>query len=179
VTIGRMNLALFALRLVIGVVFVAHGAQKLFGAFGGAGLAGTGRFVERLGLRPGRLHASAAGVAELAGGALIAAGLLTPVGAAALIAVMTTAVLKVHRHNGLFFTDNGYEYNLTIAAVAFSLAGAGAGAWSLDRAFGLDLAGAGWALAALAAGILGGLAALGCGRLSAAYARRTREPDVA
>jgi putative oxidoreductase len=105
-----MEIGLLVLRLVVGLAFAAHGAQKLFGAFGGAGIDGTGAFFEQVGLRPGRLHAVAAGVCELAGGALIAVGLLTPFAAAALIAVMTAAVLTVHAHNGFFVANNGFEY---------------------------------------------------------------------
>jgi putative oxidoreductase len=165
-----MNLALLVLRLVVGLGFAAHGAQKLFGAFGGGGIAGTGAFFEQVGLRPGRLHALAAGASELAGGLLIAVGLLTPFAAAALIGVMTAAVLTVHARNGFFATDNGFEYNLTLAAAVFALAGAGAGHWSLDHALGLDLMSTAWALAALAVGILGGLAAVLSGRLAGARA---------
>jgi putative oxidoreductase len=161
-----MNLALLVLRLVVGLGFAAHGAQKLFGAFGGGGITGTGGFFEQIGLRPGKLHAFAAGAAEFAGGLLIAVGLVTPVAAAALIGVMTAAVLTVHARNGFFVTSNGFEYNLTLAAAVFALAGVGAGHWSLDHVLGLDLASTGWALAALAAGVLGGLGAVLSGRLA-------------
>src|SRR5438105_15825797 len=106
-----MEIALLVLRLVVGLAFAAHGAQKLFGIFGGHGLSGTAGFFEAIGLRPGRLHAWAAGNAEFFGGLLIALGLLTPLAAAALIAVMTAAVLSVHVRNGFFVTNNGFEYN--------------------------------------------------------------------
>ena len=163
-----MDLALFALRVVVGLLFAAHGAQKLFGMFGGHGLAGTAGFFEQLGLRPGALHARAAGLAELIGGLLLTLGLLTPFAAAVLIAVMVTAVLTVHGPKGPWSTDGGYEYNLVLGAVAFALAGAGPGTWSLDQAFGLDLAGAGWALAALGLGIAGGIGAVVAGRAAPA-----------
>jgi putative oxidoreductase len=163
-----MNLALLVLRLVVGLGFAAHGAQKLFGAFGGGGIAETGGFFEQVGLRPGRFHALIAGASELAGGLLIAVGLVTPLAAAALIGVMTAAVLTVHAANGFFATKNGFEYPLTLAAVVFALAGVGAGEWSLDHALGLSLASTGWALAALAVGVLGGLGAVVVGRLAAA-----------
>src|SRR5207244_1661249 len=91
-----MELALLVLRLVVGLTFAAHGAQKLFGAFGGPGLDGTGALFERLGLCPGKLHARLAATAEVAGGLLVALGLLAPFGAAALIGTMTAAVLTVH-----------------------------------------------------------------------------------
>ncbi len=160
-----MELALIALRIVVGLGFAAHGAQKLFGSFGGHGIDGTAGFFEQIGLRPGRAHAIGAGTAEFAGGLLIAAGLVTPFAAAALIGVMVAAVLTVHLKNGFFVTENGYEYNLTLAAVLFALAGIGAGEWSLDNAIGLNVAGTEWALAALAAGVLGGLGAVFTGRL--------------
>jgi putative oxidoreductase len=174
-----MNLALLILRLVVGLGFAAHGAQKLFGSFGGGGIAGTAGFFEQVGLRPGKLHALAAGTSEFAGGLLIALGLLTPLAAAALIGVMTAAVLTVHARNGFFNASNGYEYNLTLAAAAFTLAGVGAGHWSLDHALGVDLTSTGWALAALAAGILGGLGAVASGRLTSQRAADHTQPDTA
>ncbi|HEY7966358.1 MAG TPA: DoxX family membrane protein, partial [Solirubrobacteraceae bacterium] len=88
------------LRLTVGGLFAGHGAQKLFGAFGGGGLAETARTFEKLGLRPGRVHATAAGAAELGGGALLAAGAATPLAAATLTATMITAVDRVHLRNG-------------------------------------------------------------------------------
>jgi putative oxidoreductase len=161
-----MELALLGLRLVVGLGFAAHGAQKLFGVFGGHGIEGTGVFFDQIGLRPGKRHASLAGAAEFFGGLLIALGLFTPFAAAALIAVMTAAVLTVHLHNGFFVAENGYEYNLVMVAAVFALAGVGAGEWSLDNAFDLDLAGTGWALGALGAGVLGGIGAVFTGRLA-------------
>jgi putative oxidoreductase len=160
-----VEIALLVLRLVVGLGFAAHGAQKLFGAFGGHGIDGTAGFFEQIGLRPGRLHARAAGTAEFVGGLLIALGLLTPFAAAALIAVMTAAVITVHLRNGFFNTAKGFEYNLVLVAVLFALAGIGAGDWSLDNALDLDVAGTGWALAALGAGVIGGLGAVLSGRL--------------
>jgi putative oxidoreductase len=173
-----MALGLLVLRLVVGLAFAAHGAQKLFGAFGGPGLDGTAAFFEQVGLRPGKLHARAAGVCELGGGLLIAAGLLTPFAAAVLIGVMTGAVLTVHLRNGFFVASNGVEYSLVLAAVVFALAGVGAGRWSLDHAFGLDLMSTSWALGALAAGLLGGVGAVLVGRV---MARETdhRQPHAA
>jgi len=175
-----MEIALLGLRLVVGLGFAAHGAQKLFGAFGGHGIAGTAGFFEQIGLRPGKAHAWAAGSAEFFGGLLIALGLVTPFAAAALIAVMAAAVLTVHIPNGFFVTSNGYEYNLVMAAALFALAGIGAGPWSIDNALALDLAGTGWALGALGVGMLGGLGAVLSGRLAG---RRTpaagRQPHAA
>jgi putative oxidoreductase len=165
-----MELALLGLRLVIGFTFAAHGAQKLFGLFGGHGIDGTAGFFEQIGLRPGKAHAWSAGILELVGGLLIAVGLATPVAAAALIAVMTAAILTVHLRNGFFSTANGYEFNLVLAAAVFALAGTGAGALSLDAALGLEPAGTGWALAALLAGVIGGVGAVLSGRLGARHA---------
>src|SRR3954452_4389576 len=159
-----MDLALFVFRLGLGGFFVGHGAQKLFGSFGGHGLAGTGQFFESLGMRPGRQHATAAGIAEFGGGLLLVFGLLTPFAAAAITAVMVVAILTVHAKNGPSSTDGFQEYNAVLAAAVFSLAGVGAGAWSLDNAFGLDLSGTGWAVGELAVGILGGIGALLAGR---------------
>jgi putative oxidoreductase len=155
-----MDLALFVLRIVVGGLFAAHGAQKLFGSFGGHGIAGTGQFFEALGLRPGERHARVAGLSEFGGGLLLVLGLLTPLGAAAIIGVMVVAVLTVHLPKGWQNTEGGYEYNAVLAAVAFAVAAAGPGGWSLDNAIGLDSGGEGWGLLALAAGILGGMGAL-------------------
>ncbi len=159
-----MNIGLLVLRVIVGLGFAAHGSQKLFGAFGGGGINGTAGFFEQIGLKPGKAHAWFAGATELFGGLAIALGLLTPVAAAGLIGVMTAAVLTVHVKNGFFNTDQGYEYNLVLAAALFALSGIGAGQWSLDNALGLDVAGAGWAIAALAAGLLGGFGAVAGGR---------------
>src|SRR3954466_13391036 len=100
-----MDLALLVLRLVVGGLFVGHGAQKLFGAFGGHGLAGTAGFFDQLGLSPGALHARAAGVAEFFGGALLMLGLFTPFAAAAIIATMVAAIVTVHAPKGVWVTE--------------------------------------------------------------------------
>ena len=155
-----MDLALLVLRVVVGLLFVGHGSQKLFGAFGGGGLEGTAGMFDNIGLRPGWLHARAAGTAEFGGGALLALGLFTPFAAAALIGVMTAAVISVHAPNGIWNTNQGYEFNLVLAAVVFALSGIGAGSWSLDNAFGFDLHGAAWAIGALVVGVIGGVGAV-------------------
>ena len=165
-----MELGLLILRVIVGALFVGHGAQKLFGAFGGHGVSGTAGFFDSLGLRPGKLHALFAGVAETAGGLLLALGLVTPLASLLLTAVMTAAILSVHARNGLWATANGYEYPLVMIAVAFALAAVGAGDWSLDGALGLDVAGTGWALGALALGVLGGAGAV----LSSRFQREER-----
>jgi putative oxidoreductase len=154
-----MDLAMLVLRVVVGGLFAAHGAQKLFGSLGGHGIAGTGQFFEGLGLRPGERHARLAGLGEFGGGLLLILGLLTPLGAAAVIGVMTVAILTVHAPKGWQATEGGYEYNVVLAAVAFALAAAGPGAWSIDHAIGFD-GGVAWGFLALAAGVLGGMGAL-------------------
>lgn len=161
-----MDIGLLAIHVIVGVLFIGHGAQKLFGLFGGHGLEGTGAFFESIGLRPGKLHAGLAGGAEFFGGALLAIGLFVPFAAAALIATMVAAIVKVHATNGPWATDGGYEYNLVLIAVALVLAGAGAGTYGLDDALGLDLTGSGWALAALGAGLVGAAGALGSGHIA-------------
>jgi putative oxidoreductase len=162
-----MDLALLVLRVVVGLLFVGHGAQKLFGAFGGGGLEGTAGMFDNIGLRPGWLHARAAGAAEFAGGVLLALGLFTPFAAAALIAVMTAAVITVHAPNGIWNSNRGYEFNLVMIAAAFALAGIGAGSWSLDNVFGFDLNGVLWAIGALVVGVIGGIGSVVSGRMTA------------
>jgi putative oxidoreductase len=165
-----MDLALLVLRLVVGLFFAGHGAQKLWGAFGGHGIAGTGQFFETVGIRPGRRNALAAGWSEFAGGVLLALGLLSPLAALLIISVMTTAILTVHLRNGPWATDNGYEYNLVLIAVAFVTA-ANPGDWSLDAALGLgELHGTAMALAALVLGAVGGFLAVVTGRAGKAPA---------
>src|SRR5437868_9084617 len=161
-----MNLGLLILRVVVGLLFVGHGAQKLFGIWGGHGLAGTAGFFEAIGLKPGRVHATAAGLMEFAGGALLALGLLTPFAAAALIAVMTAAVISVHFTKGLWSTEGGYEYNLVLAAAAFALAAVGPGAWSLDRALSLSMHSVVWAIGAFVVGAAGGIGAIVSARMT-------------
>src|SRR3954454_22169161 len=155
-----MDLALLVLRAVVGLLFVGHGAQKLFGAFGGGGLDGTAGMFDSIGLRPGGLHARAAGTAEFAGGALIALGLFAPVAAAVLIAVMTAAVITVHAPNGIWNTNQGYEFNLLITTALLALAGAGRGQRPHDNAFGFDLKRSGWATVGVVVGVLGGIGPL-------------------
>jgi putative oxidoreductase len=159
-----MNLALLVLRLIVGLIFSAHGAQKLFGVFGGPGIGGTERMVEKLGMRPTWLHARLVGTAEFIGGLLLAVGLLTAPAAAGVIAVMTVAVITVHGRNGFFNTNGGFEFNLALMAAVFALAGIGAGAWSLDSALDIGDNGTWWAIGALGAGLVGGATALFGGR---------------
>jgi putative oxidoreductase len=121
-----------ALRIPVGIIFVAHGAQKLFGAFGGYGLEGTGQFMASLGLTPGYLMALLAGSAEFFGGLALLLGLLVRPAAAALAVAMLVAILSVHIGHGLFMANNGYEFGLSLLAASVSLLISGAGRLSLD-----------------------------------------------
>ena len=154
-----MKIARLLLRLVIGGFFIGHGTQKLYGWFGGAGLDATAQGFERLGMRPGRRNAVAAGVAEAGGGAALALGFATPLAASALTATMLTAINRVHLKNGPWVTKGGYEYNVVLIAAILALTEAGPGRLSLDAALGVEKSGPNWALAALAAGITGAIGA--------------------
>ena len=150
-----MRLGAFALRGLIGGLFVGHGTQKLFGWFDGPGLEGTGGMMEKLEMRPPRRHAVIAGAAETTGGTLLALGALTPVATTLLTSTMTTAIRKVHAPNGPWVTGGGWEYNAVLIAAVTALAEHGPGSPSVDsRAF-PRLHGLGWALTSLAAGVAG------------------------
>ncbi|NQX60981.1 DoxX family protein [Paenibacillus qinlingensis] len=127
-----MALGLLIIRLVIGLTMAAHGTQKLFGWFGGYGPKGTGGFFESIGIKPGVMMAVVAGLIELGGGLLFAAGLWTEVGAALIIITMIMAIIKVHGKNGYWVTSNGFEYNLTLLVIALGVALIGAGDYSID-----------------------------------------------
>jgi putative oxidoreductase len=150
-----MKIGRLLLRTVVGGFFVGHGTQKLFGWFGGYGLKGTTAGFEQLGLHPAKANAIAAGAAEAGGGALLVAGLETPLAAAAITATMLTAIKTVHLKNGPWATNSGYEYNVVLIAAALALAEVGPGPLSLDAARGKERTGSGWALAALLAGVAG------------------------
>ncbi|MEU6196751.1 DoxX family membrane protein [Streptomyces sp. NPDC047061] len=131
----RRDVGLLLLRLGTGGVLAAHGAQKLFGWFGGGGIEGTGRFMESVGYVPGRQSALAAGLAEAGGGTLLALGLATPAAGAAAAGAMAGAT-ALHMPNGFFAQGGGYEYAATLGLTASGLAVAGPGRLSLDHAFG-------------------------------------------
>ncbi len=163
----------------MGTLFMGHGLQKLAGWFRGHGLEGTGQFFEGLGLRPGKVHAGAAGVAETAGGALVATGLFTPLGASLLSGTMITAIRKVHLPKGPWASEGGYEYNLVLLAIVFALSDLGPGEWSLDAALGSRRAGLGWAFAQLAAGAAGSTAAIVLGERQPAPAPQPEQASAA
>ncbi|MEH7084056.1 DoxX family protein [Neobacillus drentensis] len=127
-----INIGLLIIRLVIGVLFIGHGAQKLFGWFGGYGLKGTGGWFESIGMKPGVTMALFAGLTELIGGILLTLGLLTTLAGIMIAGTMVMAIVKVHAPNGLWSTANGYEYNLTLLAVAIGIALIGPGQYALD-----------------------------------------------
>jgi putative oxidoreductase len=143
-----MDTGLLILRLLAGVLLGGHAVQKLFGWYGGAGLVRTGALFEQWGHRPGPAMAALAGTCELTGGAMLAAGLLTPLAAAIVAGTMVVACVAL-APNGVWAVKGGFELPFVYAVIAVALAFTGAGRWSLDHALGLDLQGAGWGLAAL------------------------------
>jgi len=128
------NAGALALRIFVGIIFAAHGAQKLFGWFGGYGLEGTGQFFGSVGLDPGYLLALLAGIAEFFGGLALIVGLLVRPAAAALAFSMLIAIFAVHWSKGFFAASGGYEYALALFAASLSLLLSGAGRFSADRA---------------------------------------------
>lgn len=120
------------LRLPAALIFTAHGAQKLFGAFGGYGLEGTAGWMESIGLTPGYLLALMAGSAEFFGGLALLLGLLVRPAALVLAFTMAVALFSVHAANGLFMANNGYEFALAMLAMSAALTATGGGKWSLD-----------------------------------------------
>jgi putative oxidoreductase len=153
-----LSTGLLVARLVFGLVMSAHGAQKLFGWFGGYGLTATGEFLVQLGFRPARLFAAVASLTEVVGGILVALGFLGPVGPALMLSVMIVAAVTVHWKNGLFAMANGIELPLLYGAAAVVLALTGPGLFSLDALLGLKAL---WtptlAMIALAVGTVGGI----------------------
>lgn len=121
------------LRLAAGGIFVAHGAQKLFGWFGGYGIEGTAGWMASIGLEPSVLLTVMAGSAEFFGGALLILGLLVRPTALVLAFTMLVAIFSVHISNGLFMSNNGYEFALALLVISVSLFIRGAGSLSLDR----------------------------------------------
>lgn len=151
------------LRLVVGLLFVGHGLQKLAGLFGGGGLQQTEATMDAIGMHPAKVQARAAGLAEAAGGAALALGVATPFASAGLIATMITAIRKVHAKNGLWNSKGGAEFNLVLIAAATLLADR-PGKTSVDAGFGRARWGTGWAVFALLAGAIGSALAIAAGR---------------
>lgn len=154
-----VDVGLLVLRLVVGGLLAAHGLQKVAGWFGGPGIGGNAAWLEDLGFRRPQVMSWLHGLAETVGGLSLAVGLLTPLGAATVLAVMLVASVVVHRPNGLWARAGGYEYPLVLSAAAVGLALTGPGAFALDAVLGWELAGA-WTWLALVAGAVVGLLAL-------------------
>ncbi|HEY9042016.1 MAG TPA: DoxX family protein [Rheinheimera sp.] len=129
---SNAGVAALALRVPVGIIFAAHGAQKLFGWFGGYGLEGTGGWMDSIGLSPGIVMAFLAGAAEFFGGIALILGLLTRPAALSLAIAMVVAIFSVHIQNGLFMANNGYEFGLALLAASVSLLFSGAGKASID-----------------------------------------------
>ncbi len=129
----RAGYGITILRILVGIIFMAHGSQKLFGMFGGYGLEGTGQYMASLGLNPGYLMALLSGSAEFFGGLALFLGLLARPAALVLIVMLVVAILSVHIHNGLFMANNGYEFGLALLGGAIAVLVEGAGRISLDR----------------------------------------------
>jgi putative oxidoreductase len=130
---------LLILRLVIGLTIAAHGAQKLFGLWGGPGMSSWIQVVQRLRIRPAQPWAWVAALSEFGGGLLLAFGLLWPLGSLAIIGAMLVAIATVHWSKGFWVTKGGYEFNLSIIGGAAALAFTGPGTYSLDTALGIHL----------------------------------------
>jgi putative oxidoreductase len=154
-----MAYGILFVRVVVGLLFFAHGAQKLFGWFGGPGPRGTAGFFGQLGFKPRHALPMAliAGVSEAAG-VLFALGFLTPFAALATASVMVVAVGTVHRRNGLWAANGGYEFNLVLWAATIAVAASGPGRFSIDRALGWvdNLSGVWWGVGVLVVSLLGG-----------------------
>ena len=173
-----MAIGTFALRAVVGGLFVGHGLQKLRGSFGGPGIQGTTRMMESLRLEPARRNAVLAALSETLGGAGVALGAGTPFSAAALIGAMTTAIRKVHLKQGLWNAGGGFEYNLVLVAAATAIVAEGPGGLSVDALIGRGKWGPLWAAAALGAGIAGSTAVVELGHRRADAMGATASGDA-
>lgn len=131
------DLGLLLLRLTLGTVFLAHGAQKAFGSFGGPGFEGATGFIGSMGFRPARAWAALAVGGELVAGLLFVLGLLTPLAGLLVLATMAVAIAKVHGPKGFFVQNGGFEYNVVLIIAAVALAAVGPGTFSLDHLLGL------------------------------------------
>ena len=136
---ATVNVGLLILRIVVGLLFAGHGAQKLFGWFGGRGMAGHTGSMERLGMSPAPVWAWISALAEFLGGFGLLFGLLTPLAAVGLLGSMIVAIAKVHWPKGVWNANGGFEFPLTMATVAFVVGLTGPGFYSLDRILGVRL----------------------------------------
>lgn len=150
---NSVDLGLLVLRLALGGMLMTHGFNK---AFGPGGFAGTARWFEGLGLRPGWLHARLAAGTEVIAGSLMAAGLAFALAGAAFIGLMSVAAVTDHRRKGFFVFKGGWEYVFIVAVAAAALVCTGPGRFSLDAALGWHLAGAAWAGIAILVGLTAG-----------------------
>ena len=131
---SRAGYGLTVLRIFVGIIFAAHGSQKLFGWFGGGGLAGTAQWMESIGLAPSMLMAVLAGGTEFLGGLALIIGLLARPAALGLSFTLLVAIFSVHISNGLFMANNGYEFALALLGGTVAVLIEGAGKLSIDRA---------------------------------------------
>jgi putative oxidoreductase len=150
-----MDLGLLLLRLTVGLTLAAHGSQKLFGWFGAPGREATAKGFEMLGFHPGRRHVLMAGLVETGSGLLLALGLVTPIAAAGVFAVMLVAGVSAHVKQGFFLTSGGYEYTLVLGLAGLAVAFTGPGALSLDALLGYSLGGTWSGVAGLFVGLVG------------------------
>ena len=169
---NALDLALLVLRVGLGLSLAAHGAQKLFGWFGGHGLAGTGGFFDSIGFRPGKPNAVIAGVGEVGGGLLLALGLLTPLGAAAVFGTMLVAA-SVHSKAGFFGSNGGYELPVFYGLAAVVVTISGPGRYSIDKALDYPLADTWIGVTALVVAIV---AAIGLIVRQRSWARASAQP---
>lgn len=151
-SLTAFDFALLLIRVTLGVTMAAHGYNKFFG---GGKIPGTARWFDSMGMRPGKVQAIMAASTEMGAGLLFAAGFLTPLAAAGIVALMVVAAYTVHFKNGFFIVKSGFEYNLMLGVVAVGITGIGPGEWSLDHAFGISDHSfmTGWAALAIAAGV--------------------------
>ena len=175
-----MEIGRLSARAVIGGLFIGHGTQKLFGWFGGPGLEGTEQMMGALEMRPTRPNALAAGLSDSVGGALLVLGAATPAAAASLIGTMATAIRKVHKPNGPWVAQGGWEYNAVLIAALTALIDAGPGDISVDALIGRKEWGPAWAVGGLGVGVAASAAAVALGRRggSAADGAPSADDDV-
>lgn len=153
---NEFDLVMFGFRVLVGLTFASHGYAKMFR---GGRIAGTAGWFDSIGMKPGKVHALAASITEMAAGVLLALGLLTSFAAAAMVGVMVVAGWTVHRSSGFFIVSGGWEYTFIVALMAVAVAGLGPGRWSIDHGIGLadDLNGYTGVLIALVLGVGAGV----------------------